>query len=122
VIELSWRAYPAAVLAVGGLWLAISGARLSHDWARWHDPARNLRFVRGFRRVVLGLALIAVGVAWTWQIAWLLVLALVIGGEEVLESSVHAFAVRRGIETGAVPARMDTDATPGLAPRARGVH
>ena len=65
--------------------------------ARHHEPAWNLRFMRGFRMGVIGLALIATGAAWIWQLGWLLVLALVIGGEETLESSIDAWAVRRGM-------------------------
>ncbi len=61
------------------------------------DPVRNLRFVRGFRLTVIGLALVAIACAWLWHQQWLLILALVIGGEETLESSIHAYAIRRGI-------------------------
>lgn len=99
IADLSWRAYPAGVIALAGCWLALSGIRLGWDWARWHDPAHNLRFIRGFRRTVIGLALIGVAVAWTWQLLWVLVLSLAIGGEEVLESSIHAFAVRLTTDT-----------------------
>lgn len=112
IVDLAWRAYPAGLIALTGCWLAVSGVRLGRDWARWHDPARNLRFIRGFRRTIIGLALIAFAAAWLWQLLWLLVLALAIAGEELLESSVHAFAVRRGITTGAVPAN---EARPSLA-------
>lgn len=73
------------------------GTRLGWDWARHQDPEHNLRFVRGFRFAVIGLTLIAVGAAWQWHILWLFVLALAIAFEEILESSIHAYAIRRGL-------------------------
>ena len=53
--------------------------------------------MRGFRLTVIGLALAAIAAAWAWQLGWLLVLALAIGGEETLESSIHAYAIQRGM-------------------------
>ena len=96
IYDLSWRAYPVAVIALGGAVVLYRGLRLGR--AGLGDPPRNLRFVRGFRLAVIGLALIAFAAAWLWQQQWLLILALVIGGEETLESSIHAWAIRRGIE------------------------
>ena len=55
--------------------------------------------MRGFRSTVIGLALLGIAAAWTWQLVWLLVLSLAIGGEETFESSIHAYAIRRGIES-----------------------
>lgn len=44
---------------------------------------------------MFALAFIGVGAAWQWQQLWLLVIALVIAGEEILESSIVIFALRR---------------------------
>ncbi len=53
--------------------------------------------MHGFRLAVIGFAVLAIGAAWAWQIDWLLLLlALVIGGEETPESSIHIFALTRG--------------------------
>ena len=95
IVDLSWRGYPA--LAIAGLGTALLARGLRLAGTGLGDPSRNLRFVRGFRLTVIGLALVAIAAAWTWQLGWLLVLALAIGGEETLESSIHAYAISRGI-------------------------
>ena len=97
VVELSWRAYPAALIALVGAVMAIRGVRMMWGWAAHNDSQHNLRFIRGFRITVIGLAIAAIAAAWVWQLLWVLILALAIGGEETLESSVHAYAVRRGL-------------------------
>ncbi len=99
LFDLSWRVYPASALMVLGSVLALWGLRM--EWmGLYHalrtDPARILGFLHGFRLSVIGLALVGIGAAWNWHIAVLLALALIIGGEETLESSVHIYAVRRG--------------------------
>ena len=81
---------------VGGAVVLWRGLRLGSGGLG--DPPRNLRFVRWFRLTVIGLALLAIASAWLWHQQWLLILALAIGGEETLESSIHAWAIRRGIE------------------------
>ena len=78
LINLSWRVYPAALLMAAGFILSIRGA---------------LRFRRGFRRAIVGLAIAGIAAAWLWQIDWILVLSLVIGGEELLESTLHIQAL-----------------------------
>ncbi len=97
ILDFPFRAIPATALALIGLVLAARGARLGHDWARHQNSEHNLRFVRGFRLVVIGLTLIAVAASWQWHILWLFILALAIAFEEILESSIHAFAIRRGL-------------------------
>ncbi len=97
VVELSWRAYPAALIALVGAAMAVRGVRMTWGWAAHNDSEHNLRFIRGFRVTVIGLAIASIAVAWVWQLLWVLILALAIGGEETLESSVHAYAVRRGL-------------------------
>ena len=99
LVELSWRLYPTSVLMGLGTLLALRGA--VNEWvglrqALGSDPDKILTFLQGFRLTIIGLALVGLGAAWAWHIPVLLVLALVIGGEELLESSVHIFAVRRG--------------------------
>lgn len=103
-----WRAYPATVIALGGALVLYRGLRLGGGWLG--DPPRNLRFVRGFRLAVIGLALLAIAAAWLWHQQWLLILALAIGGEETLESSIHARAIRRGIEFEARRATLNSNA------------
>lgn len=105
VVELSWRGYPAALLAALGGVLILRGVRRGWGWSRHRDPARNLAFMRGFRLAIIGLALAGIAGAWAWHLGWLLVLALVIGVGELLESSLDVWAVSRGIRHGYVPAR-----------------
>ena len=71
------------------------------------DPAKVLTFLMGFRTSVIGLALIGIGAGWMWDITWLLVLSLAIGGEETLESTVHIFAVTRGKDLRLGPASRE---------------
>ena len=60
------------------------------------DPTKMHRFVIGFRIAVIGITMAGVGVAWNWNILWLFVLSLAFGGEELVESTVHLYILRRG--------------------------
>ena len=95
LIDLSWRAYPAAFAMALGAWLALRGIPTFLRAFRppFDGPRRTLVGVRGFRRGILGLALVGLGAAWIWQIDWILVLSLVIGGEALLESTFHVQAL-----------------------------
>jgi hypothetical protein len=98
LIDLSWRLYPAAVIIAAGIAVMAIGLRREIDGIRrpLRDPTKVLTFVRGFRLAIIGLAVAGIGAAWAWQLDWLLVLSLVIGGEETLESTVVIFALTRG--------------------------
>ena len=99
MIDLSWRGYPGGALVALGTVIAVWGFGMEIGGLRHAIGGRHseiLRFLLGFRLSVIGLAVASVGIAWNWHLTWLLVFALVIGGEETLESSVHIFAVRRG--------------------------
>ena len=60
------------------------------------DPTKMHRFVIGFRIAVIGITMAGVGAAWNWNILWLFVLSLAFGGEELVESTVHLYILRRG--------------------------
>ena len=98
LIDLSWRLYPAALLMAAGSVGALWGLVREIDGIRRpiRDPEKVLTFIRGFRLAIVGLALAAIGAAWAWHLTWLLVLALVIGGEETLEGTIIIFALSRG--------------------------
>ncbi len=79
-------------LALWGLLMVLNGLR----GALRGDPGKLLPWIQGFRLSIIGLALAGLGAAWGWHLTWLLVLTLAIGGEEILESSIVIFALRRG--------------------------
>jgi len=88
IVQLTWRLYPATLLMLAGLALALRGLWLCHAaWPRPADLMQPLAWLRGFRRAVVGLALLGLGAAWLWQLAWLCALSLIVGSGEILESS-----------------------------------
>ena len=105
---LAWRPYAAALAAVLGLVLVLRAALVARNDARRpkKDALALALLVRGFRRAVLGLALIGVAAGWVWQQPWLLAVSLVVGFEETLESSIivgaleaeHRETVRRAVD------------------------
>lgn len=99
LIHLTWRSLPAGILMVAGvtfaLWHVRQAATGPHRKLR--DPQRALGIVRCFRFAVIGLCLAGIGASWNWHIGWLFALSLIIGGEELLESSVHIAALRSGV-------------------------
>lgn len=88
--NLSWRIYPALALIGLGLAIVVRGV-----WRQRHGIALPVtRFAKGaamtraLRSVLTGAATAGVGVAWWAHFDLLLTLSLVIGGEELLETSV----------------------------------
>lgn len=98
LVALPWRAYPSWMLIVAGLTLATWSVRHGIAAARREarDPRRALALLQGFRIAIVGLALAGLGAAWCWQLGWLLGLSLIIGGEELLESTVVITALHHG--------------------------
>ena len=96
--DLSWRVYPAAVImAMGGAVVIRGGAALVQGiHIPFRDRSKPIVCVSGFRTAIVGLALAGIAGAWLWQQVWLLALVLASGGEELLESSVVLYALRRG--------------------------
>ena len=98
LVALAWRAYPAAALMAMGVTIMVwsVGRGLTAARRAGRDPARALALLCGFRGGIVGLALAGIGAAWCWHVGWLLALSLIIGGEELLESSVVIAALRHG--------------------------
>lgn len=92
-----WRVYPAASLIIGGLIIAFIGSKLAYGAIRIprSGPATSLDLLRGFRFMVIGIAVAHLGAAWAWLVVWPLVFALVFIGEEMLEISFMIATVRR---------------------------
>jgi hypothetical protein len=98
LLTLPWRAYPAVVLVLFGAGLVAAGLRAGAGDPRWRrsGPERALAYLYTFRRVVVGLALIGAGAAWSWQMPGLLAACLCIGVGELLESSFYIEVLRWG--------------------------
>jgi cytochrome c biogenesis protein CcdA len=105
VVDAPWRAYPAAALALlglalvaRGLWFGVAGSpgllRQARDAFAW---------IRCFQVAVGGLSLVGLAAAWYWREPWLLVLALGVLGEELLETSRILTAIKQR------PNRLPTD-------------
>ena len=59
------------------------------------DPTKALGLVRWLRTTILGLAAVAVGIGWLWDVWPLIGLALTIAGEETLETTSVIRAMER---------------------------
>ena len=83
-IDLGWRIYPAAAVMALGALAMLQGLRLEvAGFKSFSGKDPNLVvLVRGFRLFVAGAAVVGLGAAWAWHVPGLLVLSLVIGGEE----------------------------------------
>lgn len=96
IVELSWRAYPGAAFLALGLAVFARGAWSMATGLRRPVPERPASYMAGFRMGIIGLAVAGIAGAWIWQQIWVLVLALVIGGEELCESSWALYVLRWG--------------------------
>jgi hypothetical protein len=107
LLNWSWRSYPAVLFIAVGLTAAVwSAYRGVARAGRLRDPWRALAIMQGFRLCVVSLALAAIGAAWWWQIGSLFGLALIIGGEELLESTVVITALKHPGTAGVPPASV----------------
>ena len=96
--ELSWKMYPSFAMMAIGLAVLLRGASVARRGlsSLMSDPTRMHRFVIGFRVAVIGITIAGLGAAWNWDILWLFVLSLIFGAEELVESTVHLYILRRG--------------------------
>ena len=98
LFDASWRLWPSlALIAVGAL-LAVRGTRreLRAYRLRPAATANALAMVRGFRIAIIGASLVALGVAWQFQLPWLAILAAIILGEELFEASLIEYGLTKG--------------------------
>jgi hypothetical protein len=92
------RILPSLLVLATGVFAAIKGG---FDMTRGFLHASRQRetpiaFVTGMRVMLAGIAVALIGAAWLWQQVWLLALGLAFGLEELWETSVVIFALRRG--------------------------
>ncbi|HYC01119.1 MAG TPA: hypothetical protein VEC57_18435 [Candidatus Limnocylindrales bacterium] len=96
-MAISWESTGAFALMGAGAALVL---RNVVAWRRAaamrRDPERALWLARGFRTGIVGLCAIGAGAGWHWNVAWLVVLSLIIAGEELLETTVLVMALRDG--------------------------
>jgi hypothetical protein len=99
LVTLSWRGYLALPLMVLGAICAVWGVKRGLTGLRCAmrgDSAKLVPLMVGFRATVWGLALVGLGAAWIWQLTWLFVVSLAIGGGETVETCLILFALRHG--------------------------
>ncbi len=82
---LPWRHGPALALVALGVALTVHGLQGMPNPTRRHVDI--VAWLRGFRRIITGLALLMVGIAWLRHLPWLLAIALGAGLQEIREST-----------------------------------
>jgi hypothetical protein len=91
-----------------GLVMLVLGFRRGAAGMRRHhrDPPRALALLRGFRISIVGLCLAGVGAGLLWDVGWLVALSLIIGGEELFESTIVITAMTHPLPPPSAPVRM----------------
>jgi hypothetical protein len=93
-LPCGWGPFTAAI-TFGFVVLGWSIGALRRDLRRERrDPGRALAILRRFRTGIAGLSIAGAAAGWCLDLDWLLGLALIIGAEELLESSVGILALR----------------------------
>lgn len=110
LIDLSWRAWPGAALLLAGVVVILHAILVAPRALAPSAAGAGSGWVRRFRRLMLGLTFAGLGAAWWWHLGGLLAFTLVVGGEELLESSLALGALRAGVALEAGSTR--NDATP----------
>lgn len=98
LFDSSWRFWPAAVLMLAGAVVCWRGfmAEVRAYRLPAREPGKALRMMEAFRIGVIGFTVLGLGAAWAFQIGWLAILSLIIFGEEMLESTICVYGLRRG--------------------------
>ena len=97
LLMLSWRAWPASLLALAGAVLIVRGIRaFVAARATSRDPERALAVARSLRAGIAGLCVVVLAIGWIAGLGWLAILALIVLGEEMLEASVMVAALEDG--------------------------
>ncbi len=89
--------WAASALAATGVAAFFRGLGCLRHARRLRDPHRALGVARGIRLGIFGLCAVALAVGWAFAIDWVVFLALIILGEEMLEATVVIAALRDGV-------------------------
>jgi hypothetical protein len=97
LFDLSWRIWPASAISAAGALIFVRGA--FRGQAALHTPAtemaKPLGIALALRMLLLGFSLVALGLAWSFQIVWLFWFALIFAGEETWETSMVVSGLRQ---------------------------
>jgi len=96
--SLPWLTIVSAPCIAAGVVLAARGVRLELASMRMgaRDTSRPLAWIRGFRLAIAGVCVALAGLGLLLGAVWLVVLAAIIFGEEMLETSLCIFGMTRG--------------------------
>ena len=96
--EWPWRFYPAAVIGIAGIMLAVKGIRRQVESRRLRATtmAKPIHLVAGFRLFLLGAPLTVAALGWALQQEWLFWIGVIIAGEETLETTLLLSALHEG--------------------------
>jgi hypothetical protein len=105
--HLSWRVWPAGAISAAGALLLVRG--VARERRAFRTPgtqmAKPLGIASALRMLLLGSSLLALGLAWIFQIVWLFWLALIFGAEETRETSMVVSGLRQDARFKAAYAR-----------------
>ena len=98
--ESSLRVAPALAVAGFGVWLTATGVwRQSRSLRKpLETPGRNWNWIRAMRRMLQGLAVIAIGLGWLWQLPVMIAAGAIFGLEETIETSIVTWALKQEAE------------------------
>ncbi len=93
-LDTPWQIYAAALLMAFGVGITVRGLAMIGQCRHHRDPVRALWLARGIRAGIAGLCSIALGLGWMSGTDWMVFLALIILGQEMLEVSIMVAALR----------------------------
>ena len=90
VREMGWASYP--LMLIGLVYTALALGEMGRAFRRSSD---DWGYITNFRRMIIGMAIFGLGMAWaTWQV-WVLAITLGIAFEELLETGGMIRTLRR---------------------------
>jgi predicted acyltransferase len=98
--ESDIRLIPAGVIAVLGVWLTVLGAMRQVRALRLpvETAGKNHRWLRAMRQMIQGIALLAIGLGWAWQLPVMIAAGAIFGFEETIETSIATWALKQEAE------------------------